>query len=290
MTGELAFLELGVMSTDNSVQETPQNHSFLAQTFTDSGGHTLPYRLLVPTVRPAHTKAGMPNVVPHLMPLVLLLHGSGERGNDNSGQLRNGVAELLGSATAAARFPCFYLVPQCPTQHRWVEVNWDADHHVLPPRLSMPLSATVQLVESLLGRHPIDPQRLYLIGLSMGGFGVWDLLSRRPECFAAAVSICGGTDDNAALAARAVPIWVFHGARDPIVPVERSRRTVTALRAAGGTPRYTEYPHVGHDAWTHAFAEPNLLPWLFAQRAAQPPQHATQSKQSGPGARGGEPR
>ena len=115
--------------------------------------------------------------------------------------------------------------------------------------------------------------RLYLIGLSMGAFGVWDLLSRRPDCFAAAVSICGGADDNAAVTARDVPILVFHGARDPIVSVERSRRTVAVLRAAGGTPRYTEYPHVGHDAWTHAFAEPHLLPWLFAQRKTTTPVH-----------------
>jgi len=252
------------MSTYKGVQETPEKRNFLAQTFTDSRGHTLPYRMLVPTMHPAHAKVGTHKVVPERIPLVLLLHGSGERGDDNSAQLRNGVAELLGSETPAARFPCFYLVPQCPTGHRWVEVDWRAERHVLPLNLSVPLSATMELVESLLGRYPIDPQRLYLIGLSMGGFGAWDLLSRWPERFAAAVTICGGADENAAVTARAVPVWAFHGARDPVVPVERSRRTVAALRAAGGTPKYTEYPHVGHDAWTHAFAEPNLLPWLFA--------------------------
>jgi predicted peptidase len=80
------------------------------------------------------------------------------------------------------------------------------------------------------------------------------------------VPICGGADEHAVVAAREVPVWAFHGAHDPTVPVERSRRAVAALREAGGTPRYTEYPNVGHDAWTHAFAEPDLLPWLFSHR------------------------
>lgn len=254
------------MGKYESVQETPAQRSFLAQTFIDSRGHTLPYRMLAPTAHASHAKAGTHEVGPERMPLVLLLHGSAERGNDNSAQLRSGVAELLGSETVATRFPCFYLVPQCPTEHRWVEADWDAERHILPMELSAPLSATAELLDALLASHPINPQRLYLIGLSMGGFGVFDLLSRWPERFAAAVPICGGADEDAVTAAQAVPIWAFHGARDPKVPVARSRRAVSALRAAGGTPRYTEYPHVGHNAWTAAFAEPHLLPWLFAHR------------------------
>lgn len=250
------------------VRETLEGRSFRTQTFVDSHRNVLPYRMLVPTARQAYASAGVHEVCPERMPLVLLLHGSGERGNDNSAQLRNGVAKLLGSKTAAARFPCFYVVPQCPKAHRWVEADWDAERHVLPRELSEPLSATAGLLDDLIRCHPIDPQRVYLIGLSMGGFGVWDLLSRWPERFAAAVPICGGADENAVVAARAVPVWAFHGADDPIIRAERSRRAVAALRAAGGTPHYTEYPNVGHDAWTHAFAEPDLLPWLFSHRSA----------------------
>ncbi len=260
VTSELASWSW-MMGTPKGVWEPPEGRSFLAQTFTDSRGYVLPYRIRVPTARQAHAE--------ERMPLVLLLHGAGERGNDNSAQLSNGVAELLGSDTAAARFPCFYVVPQCPTEHRWVEVDWDVERHVLPLEPSLPLSATVELLDALLDRHPIDPQRLYLIGLSMGGFGVWDLLSRWPERFAAAVPICGGADAQAVVAARAVvPVWAFHGARDPSVRVERSCRAVAALRAAGGTPRYTEYPNVDHNAWDPAFAEPDLLPWLFSHRRA----------------------
>lgn len=255
-----------VESTHKGVRETPEAQNFLVQTFTDSRGHVLPYRMLVTHGRPAHIEARVHDVSHERMPLVLLLHGVRERGNDNSAQLSNGVAELLGSDTAAARFPCFYLVPQCPTKHRWVEVEWDAERRVLSHEPSLPLSATVELLDVLLRRHCIDPQRLYLIGLSMGGFGVWDLLSRWPERFAAAAPICGGGDENAVVAGRAVPVWTFHGAQDPTVPVERSRKVVAALRQAGGLPRYTEYPNVGHDAWTHAFTEPDLLPWLFSHR------------------------
>lgn len=256
------------MSTNRGARETPDMQNFLKRTFTDSRGQLLPYRMLTPTAYPAQSKTGTHNRGPEPMPLVLLLHGAGERGNDNSAQLRNGVAELLGSATATARFPCFVLVPQCPTGRRWVEVDWTAEHHILPFKLSVSLSAAVELVESFLGCYRIDPQRLYLVGLSMGAFGVWDLLSRWPERYAAAVSICGGADEDVVTAAQAVPVWAFHGDHDPIIRVTRSRNVVAALRAAGGTPRYTEYPDVGHAAWTYAFAEPDLLPWLFTHRRA----------------------
>jgi predicted peptidase len=116
----------------------------------------------------------------------------------------------------------------------------------------------------------LDPARLYLIGLSMGGYGVWDVLSRQPQRFAAAVPICGGAAEAQAdlICAAKVPVWAFHGVLDPVVPVERSRKIVTALRRCGGPARvrYTEYADVAHDAWLRAFAEPELWPWLFAQR------------------------
>lgn len=210
------------------------------------------------------------------MPLVLFLHGAGERGTDNLAQLRNGAAELLGNPESRRRFPCFYVLPQCPAEARWVEVDWGAPRHSLPAAPSVPLSQVRELILTLRDELPIDPLRVYLIGLSMGGYGVWDLLSRAAEEFAAAVTICGGGDEAQAARMRGVAIWAFHGEKDPVVPVERSRRMIEALKQTAldkdtPPPRYSELSGVAHDAWTGAFAEPSLLPWLFAQRRRPSP-------------------
>lgn len=245
---------------------------FAAGSYADATGHVLPYRLLTP-------ERSEPGV---RYPLVLVLHGAGERGTDNTAQLGNGIGALLQSRRRA--YPSVALVPQCAADRRWVEVDWSAASHQLPSVPSAPLHAVLSLVEALLHPPPrdpasglppapaIDPARLYLVGLSMGGYGVWDALSRQPQRFAAAVPICGGAAEAQAalLCAAKVPVWAFHGALDPVVPVERSRKMIAALRRCGGPApvqvRYTEYADVGHDSWHRAFAEPELWPWLFGQR------------------------
>lgn len=227
---------------------------FESRRYTAADGGTLPYRLLRPMVeeRP--------------LPLVVLLHGAGERGDDNQAQLRNGAAEWLGSDQARSAFPCFFVLPQCPTDARWVEVDWSASSHSLPEHPSRPLSCVQGLITELSADPAIDPSRLYLVGLSMGGYGTWDLLCRWPARFAAAIPICGGGDPAQAARLRELPLWVFHGAKDDVVRVERSRQMVEALRSVGGQPRYTELPDVAHDAWAVAFGHPDLRPWLFGQR------------------------
>lgn len=235
---------------------------FSAEHALSRSGLRLPYRFLRPQAESSP------------LPLVVFLHGAGERGDDNRAQLRNGAAELLASDDARARFPCYALLPQCPNDRRWVEVDWSAPAHTLPATPSAPLAALYELLTQLLLQDPaadstaprIDRSRVYLIGLSMGCFGVWDLLSRHPDDFAAAITICGGGDAQQASRFAHVPIWAFHGALDPVVSVERSRHMIAALRAQNAPCRYTEYPQVGHDAWTAAFAEPALLPWLFSMR------------------------
>jgi len=230
--------------------------AFAVRCFVEQTGQKLPYRLLVP-------ESPEPGV---RYPMVLLLHGAGERGTDNVAQLGNGLAALL--VKNRRRFPCIAVLPQCPLGLRWVETDWSALSHPLPSEPSVPLHAALALLESLLESLPADPARLYLLGLSMGGYGVWDAASRQPERFAAVVPICGGAADAVApgLCATGLPVWVFHGAQDDVVPVERSRRIVAALRGCGGKVRYTEYAEVGHDAWTRALQEPELLPWLFGHR------------------------
>lgn len=220
---------------------------------TDELPNGLPYRLLVPTGPPP----------PEGFPLTLLLHGAGERGDDNRAQLRHGAAAL---ADAQDRFPSVVVVPQCPEGQRWVEVDWGAASHRQPPRPSAPLGAVLALLAALERELPVDPRRRYITGLSMGGFGTWDAITREPTRFAAAVPICGGGDVATAARVAALPIWAFHGSLDEVVLPRRSRDMIRALHDAGGAPRYSEYADVAHDAWERAYREPALLPWLFAQR------------------------
>jgi predicted peptidase len=229
-------------------------------------GETLPYRLLVPN-KPEGNRGHDP--VPPKLPLVLFLHGAGERGTDNEAQLKNGAAELLGTDEKQAAFRCVYVLPQCPLGARWVEVDWAAQTHAFLEEPSRPLRLVLQLLADMVRWPSVDPARVYVVGLSMGGFGVFDLLSRCPDGFAAGVSVCGGADEAQAPHIAHIPVWLFHGADDLVVSVERSRRMFRALQTraapAVSASRYTEYPHQGHDVWTAAFSNPVLLPWLFAQ-------------------------
>ena len=126
--------------------------------------------------------------------------------------------------------------------------------------------AVIAALEDTLKREPIDPARIYLTGLSMGGYGSWDLAARMPDRFAAVIPICGGGDGATAAKIKDLPIWCFHGDADTAVRVERSRTMIEALRAAGGAPKYSELAGVGHDSWTPAYRDPDVLAWLFAQK------------------------
>jgi predicted peptidase len=165
-----------------------------------------------------------------------------------------------------AKYPAFVIAPQCPEGKRWVEVDWGADSHVLLEQPNESLAATMKLVEALRKELPIDEQRLYITGLSMGGYGVWDALARWPEQFAAAVPICGGGDPVMAKQMMRVAIWAFHGSDDKSVKVHRSREMIDALKERGGDPKYTEYKGVGHNSWAQTYADPAMYAWLFAQR------------------------
>jgi predicted peptidase len=220
------------------------------------------YELLYRLARPLAVEAGT------RYPLVLFLHGAGERGTDNDRQLIHGVPQFL-STENRAKYPCFLIAPQCPPGQRWVEVPWDAESHVQPKERSEPARLTLELIDQAIGDLPIDPDRIYLTGLSMGGFGAWDLLARRPDLFAAAAIVCGGADEATAEKIKHIPVWVFHGAKDTAVQPARSRRMAAALEKAGGKPRYTEYADVGHHSWECAYGDPDLFEWLFAQRRSR---------------------
>jgi predicted peptidase len=167
---------------------------------------------------------------------------------------------------AAKDHGCLVFVPQCPEGSIWPGRHWSDPDRSLSEKPSEPMALVLRAIDQLKKDYRVDPKRLYLMGLSMGGFGTWDAIQRRPETFAAAVPICGGGDSNAVAAIAKLPIWVFHGEKDSVVPVRMSREMVEALKAAGGSPRYTEYPGVDHNSWTPAFNEPELLKWLAAQK------------------------
>ena len=159
------------------------------------------------------------------------------------------------------------VYPQCPDEARWVEAPWaEGRYDLTQVPISGPLSAALELLSAVEQEFTIDPGRLLIGGLSMGGYGTWDAILRYPDRFAGALPICGGGDPAQAAAARPVPVWAFHGADDKVVPVSASREMVKALRKAGGRVRYTEYAGVGHNAWDRTFADHKALAWLLGQR------------------------
>jgi predicted peptidase len=213
---------------------------------------TLPYRLLKP-VNPDALE---------LFPLVIFLHGSGERGSDNEAQIEH-ISSLALDQKYRGKYPCYVLAPQCAKGELWAKHNKDGTTKTEPTH---PMRLTIELIDKICKDFPIDKNRIYITGLSMGGYGTWDLLARYPDKFAAAVPVCGGGDEKTASKIRHIPVWAFHGAKDKVVSPLNSRKMVKALQEAGGTPGYTEYPDIGHDSWVQAYQEPHLLPWLFKQK------------------------
>lgn len=238
------------------------------QVFLSSAG-PLPYRIRRPQLPVAGTGTDRErsHVRESKFPLLLFLHGAGERGTDNEVTLVHGATDFA-SPKLQMMHPSFVVVPQCPADDVWASIDRTHEPTKLAPQPSPALQAVQQLIHSLLSELPIDPERVYLTGLSMGGYGGWDLLMREPDLYAAAVLICGGADcDDSGLSKLAhKPLWVFHGDHDDVVPVTRSREIVTRLREQGGAPRYTEYTGGDHDSWTTTYGNHEVLEWLFAQR------------------------
>ena len=201
------------------------------------------------------------------VPLVLFLHGAGERGTNNVAQLVHGVGELV--RWMDAREKGFRLIAgQVPNGKRWVEVDWNAKGHSMPAEPSETMALLMELLDKQLADPAIDASRVYVTGISMGGYGTWDLLSRRPDVFAAAMPICGGGDVAQAQKISKVPIWIFHGSADGAVPVCRSRNMAAALWAAGSNAHYREYPDAGHNVWSRTYGDAEVLNWFFKQKKA----------------------
>jgi len=178
-------------------------------------------------------------------PLMLFLHGAGESGDNLAKVKLHGPPKLI--ENKKRDFPCIVVSPQSSGR------GWNVD-------------TLTALLDDLAANYRVDKDRVYLTGLSMGGYGTWSLAAAHPQRFAAIVPICGGGNPADAARLKNLPIWVFHGAKDATVPPERSESMVKALKAAGGNVKFTVYPDAGHDCWTAAYNDPELYRWLFAQK------------------------
>ena len=205
--------------------------------------------------------------------LIFFLHGAGERGDDNETQLVHG-AKLFLKDEVRKNYPAIVVFPQCTKDSYWSNVGHSVDltsrkrdfyfRKAGAPTKSMELAGA--LLEFLLDTYPVDENRVYIGGLSMGGMGTFEMVRRYPGVFAAAFPICGGANPATAKQLKNVSWWIFHGAKDDVVPPKFSEEMATNLKKAGADVRFTLYPEANHNSWDSAFAEKDLLPWLFTQK------------------------
>lgn len=201
------------------------------------------------------------------VPLVLFLHGSGERGTDNVAQLKNAICEVVKHNAVNEYMESVVIVPQCPNNVQWVSAPWsDGNYTLASVPESDPMKQVVKLVEYYAEKPYIDTSRIYVMGVSMGGFGAWDLLARHSNLFAAGVPMCGGAPTDAVDVLKDMPVYTFHSKNDASVPFKGTDDIVKAIKAAGGTKiNFVVYEDKGHNMWNDAIVHDGLEQWLFAQ-------------------------
>jgi predicted peptidase len=183
-------------------------------------------------------------------PLIMFLHGAGERGSDLKKVKVHGPPKIVENQKD---FPFIVVSPQCPTGDWWTDK----------------VEVLINLLDDIVARYKVDKKRVYLTGLSMGGYGTWSLASAYPERFAAIAPICGGGKRFMALKLKDIPVWVFHGAKDRVVPLEESEEMVNAIRKRGGNAKLTIYPDAGHDSWTQTYNNQKLYDWFLEHRKSR---------------------
>ncbi|MBV8250984.1 MAG: dienelactone hydrolase family protein [Chitinophaga sp.] len=227
-------------------------------------GDTLRYRMMTPLHHDIQKK----------YPLIIFLHGAGERGNDNKAQLKHG-GKWLSNDSLREAFPAYVIFPQCPVNETWAPMKPKYDSTLkrmifdfpIDGQPTKPTALLKPLLDSLIATGKIDTKRVYIGGLSLGGMGTFYMITKYPQMFAAAFPICGaGNVDAAVNFAKKVPVWIFHGGADPVVPVIASRLYVEKLKSLGAEYKYTEYEGVGHNSWDNVFVQPGVLEWLFSHK------------------------
>jgi dienelactone hydrolase len=237
-------------------------NGFEARTLQGTKGLTLPYRLY----KVKSPTAGMK------YPLILFLHGAGERGNNNTSQLMaNAGATVWATDAHQTKNPAYVIAPQCPADKQWVDTNWGlGSYSTTTVPVSDQLTTALEIADAVAKEFTTDPARQYITGLSMGGYGTWDAIIRNPTRFAAAIPICGAGDPSKADLIKLLPIWTANGSADTTVPPKGTHDMVDALKAAGSTVKYDEYPGVGHDSWTMTYANEAVIDWLFTNKKDVP--------------------
>lgn len=228
---------------------------FSAEKYISGNGDTLNYRLLRPESQQKQKN-----------PLVIFMHGSGERGNDNTKQLKWGVENFATDRMLIAH-PAYVIAPQCPAGQSWSNVDRKPGTTAMQLKQdpSKPMQLLIALVKEFVGKNQVDTSRIYITGLSMGGFGTFDALERYPGLFAAGVPVCGGGDTTRVRQFAKIPVWIFHGTDDNVVSPLCSKDMAEALVRAGARPGLTFYPGVGHSSWIGAYSDQTMLDWLFSQ-------------------------
>lgn len=232
--------------------------SFLKKQFTARDGYQLNYRVLYPLNYSPDQK----------YPVILFLHGAGERGSDNEAQLVHG-GDMFALYANQSKFPAIVIAPQCPQDLSWSVYNrpekpGDKRFYPLAPPATKPMAAVKELLDSYIDQGIVDTKRIYATGLSMGGMGTFDIVTRYPNMFAAATPICGGANlDRLSNFKGKTAFSIYHGAADSVVDVQYSRDANEALKKANADVRYKEYPGVDHNSWNNAFAEPDYLSWMW---------------------------
>jgi len=247
----ISFFILSLIGSKNVLSQPPL---FSYQTYRNAGVDSLLYRFLFPD-----------NDTSRRYPLVIFLHGSGERGNDNNAQLKWGVMNFATDENMK-KYPAFVIAPQCPLNMAWSNTTRGKNGEiVLQNTPSRPMQLLMEVIGDVIKKFHVDTNRIYITGLSMGGYGTFDALERYPHFFAAAVPVCGSGDISKAASIAHIPLWMFGGANDPTVNPNLLYDMVNALIKAGAHPGFTEYPNVGHFSWIAAYNDPMMIAWLFSQ-------------------------
>lgn len=263
----LSILLAAIFAVPTAAAAPDLTKLFAAKTHVTSDGYRLNYRIYVPDSYTAEKQ----------YPVLLFMHGAMYIGDDNTAQLGTGVTEGF-AMTSCGIYDCIVIAPQCPTGNKWVDVaTWnDCSYSTDAIPESDELKAVMDLLGTIKKTYSTDERRYYVTGLSMGGFATWDLITRHPDVFAAAVPVCGGADYRKAELIRDMPIWTFHGLKDPTVPCTGTQKMVAELKALDAPNlKFTEFPDKEHDIWYMVYSSFLTWQWMFSKVKPEAPAEET---------------